>query len=75
MIRHEAILQPLPGIFRIDAAQVVRERLAARQFSIGALTRDPRFAAIELGWDPNAWQNINTPDDSEMMRQFGLVIE
>lgn len=65
-------LEPFPGIFHIDAAAVMRERLESRQFSVAGLTRDPRFAAIELPWDPSVWLNINSTADMEQLQLRGL---
>ncbi len=68
-------IQPFPGVFHLNAGKILRERLESRQFSVVALTRHPRFAAVQLGWNPDVWLNVNTPADLERFRAHQLVIE
>ena len=68
-------VEPFPSIFHVGAANEVRARLARGERSIVRLSDDPRFATVDVNWEPEAWLNLNHPTDLPLLAQYGLRIQ
>ena len=65
MLRRGAQVEPFPSIFRADSLPIIQEQFDRGERSVIALTKLPRFTAIDAprDWSESVWTNLNTPAD------------
>ena len=74
MIDGRRQIEPFPSIFHVDAADVIRARLARGERAVARLTDEPRVATADVNWEPVTWLNLNHPTDLPLLAQHGLRI-
>ena len=67
-------VEPFPGIFHVDAADVLRRRLAGGRRAVRDLVGEERFVSTDVSWEPSAWLNLNHPSDLTDLSRLGLRV-